>query len=139
MDDVAIDKVTHFYLDPWGPLLRAMCRAEGPTDEHFITAVKCSFPAITTFPEALARAAKTLRNRAVDYHARDLGALCMPVVVAKQDPWTGEPNPRGLRVTPKFIEFLAARWAPEGAANDPDGLNAHWDDNVKAVYRSSYV
>ena len=29
-----------------------------------------------------------------------------------------------------FIEFLGARYAPIGADNDPNGLNAHWVQNV---------
>ena len=30
-----------------------------------------------------------------------------------------------------FIEFLGARYAPVGAANDPHGLNKNWVSNVR--------
>jgi hypothetical protein len=30
-----------------------------------------------------------------------------------------------------FIDFLGARYAPVGAANDPNGLNRHWTKNVR--------
>ena len=33
-----------------------------------------------------------------------------------------------------YIEFLARRYAPVGASNDPNGLNHNWVRNVKAIY-----
>lgn len=36
-----------------------------------------------------------------------------------------------------FIKFMAARWAPVGATNDPRALNEHWPTNVKEAYRGS--
>ena len=30
-----------------------------------------------------------------------------------------------------FLEFMARRWAPVGAGNDPDGLNRHFVKNVR--------
>ena len=38
-----------------------------------------------------------------------------------------------------FTKFMATRWAPINAANDPDGLNAHWPKNVWRVYSESGV
>ena len=38
-----------------------------------------------------------------------------------------------------FTKFMAARWCPVGAANDPTGLNAHWPGNVLRAYRGSGV
>lgn len=35
-----------------------------------------------------------------------------------------------------FISFLAARYAPVGAANDPDKLNDNWERNVRVLYES---
>jgi hypothetical protein len=35
----------------------------------------------------------------------------------------------------EFLEFLAGRYCPVGAANDPDGLNVHWLGNVRHWYR----
>lgn len=64
------------------------------------------------------------------------------------DPWTWEQHPRQLVVSESFIRYLAshsapgpegkpiqAGWAPLGAANDPNNLNANWPGNVLAIYR----
>ena len=37
----------------------------------------------------------------------------------------------------EFIEFMASRWAPSGAENDPTGLNKNWAGNVDHAYRNS--
>jgi hypothetical protein len=37
----------------------------------------------------------------------------------------------------KFITFLARRYAPVGAANDPTGLNRNWEKNVRKFLQSS--
>lgn len=40
----------------------------------------------------------------------------------------------------KFIDFMAHRWAPIGAANDPRNLNVNWPGNVrKALQRNPGV
>ena len=39
----------------------------------------------------------------------------------------------------EFTKFMASRWAPINATNDPDGLNAHWPKNVWRVYQESGV
>lgn len=33
-----------------------------------------------------------------------------------------------------FIDFLGDRYAPRGAENDPSGLNASWEKNVRFFY-----
>ncbi len=38
-----------------------------------------------------------------------------------------------------FTKFMGARWAPRGATNDPDDLNAHWPKNVWRAYQGSGV
>jgi hypothetical protein len=35
----------------------------------------------------------------------------------------------------EFLEYLARRWAPIGAKNDPGGLNRHWLRNVRWALR----
>lgn len=57
--------------------------------------------------------------------------------VLKTDQWpidsaTGQLNR-------SFVEFMAARWAPTGAANDPDGLNQHWPKNVWEYFSTSGI
>ncbi len=122
-----------FYLDPFAPLIEAMVRAEGGP-EAFVRAVRCSFPGTADLPEALARAAKTIRGRVIAYQQFGIGPLLEMVRRAERDPWTGEEGPRRLRFTDRFIEFLGAHWAPLGVMNDPTGLNAHWIPNVCRIY-----
>ena len=38
-----------------------------------------------------------------------------------------------------FTKFMAARWAPVGASNDPGNLNAHWVGNVWSAYTESGI
>ena len=33
----------------------------------------------------------------------------------------------------KFVDFMAARWAPVGAENDPNNLNVNWPGNVRGA------
>jgi hypothetical protein len=40
-------------------------------------------------------------------------------------------------ITDEFWRVMGARWAPEGAANDPTGLNRHWVRNVSAAFTGS--
>jgi hypothetical protein len=35
----------------------------------------------------------------------------------------------------KFVDFMQQRWAPIGAANDPDNLNVNWAPNVRKFLR----
>ena len=133
MRDTHLDAAIAFYCDPFTPLLMAMIRAEGG-EAAFVKAIQCSYPKTKDFPEALARACKTLRNRVVEYQSRDLGPLMETQAAAAMDPWTGEALPRRLLFTTTFIEFLGARWAPVGADNDPTALNVNWVPNVTAMY-----
>lgn len=128
-----LNAAVDFYCDPFTPLLVAMIRAEGG-ETAFVKAIQCSYPKTKDFPEALARACKTLRNRVVEYQSRNLGPLMETQAAAALDPWTGEALPRRLLFTTTFIEFLGARWAPIGADNDPTALNANWVPNVTAMY-----
>lgn len=125
--------IVDYYLDPFTPLLEAIVRAEGG-EVAFVRALRCSFPNTKNYEEALSRAAKTLRNRAVAWEEFDQGPLLETVRLYGTDPWTGEDRPRRLIFTEAFIAFLGARWAPIGVANDPDNLNAHWIKNVVAIY-----
>ena len=133
MRNTYVDAAIAFYCDPFTSLLVAIIRAEGG-EAAFIKAIQCSYPKTATFPEALARACKTLRNRVVEYQSRDLGPLMETQAAAAMDPWTGEALPRRLLFTTTFIEFLGARWAPVGADNDPTALNVNWVPNVTAMY-----
>jgi hypothetical protein len=33
-----------------------------------------------------------------------------------------------------FVGFMAKRWCPIGAENDPKGLNKNWAKNVRSIY-----
>lgn len=37
-----------------------------------------------------------------------------------------------------FVGFMARRWAPVGAENDPRGLNRQWAENVRKLFRKLY-
>jgi len=106
------------YLDPFTDLLEAIIRAEGG-EAAMIRAVRCSFPETRTLDQALARCAKTIRNRALAYSEFVSKPLFESVRLPGRDPWTQEDRPRRLRVTENFIAFLGARWAPIGVINDP--------------------
>lgn len=122
-----------YYLDPFTPLLLAMVVAEGGRDA-FVRAIQCSRPDVTDFGTAMAIACKTVRNRVIEYQERGLGPVLEAAKKDGADPWTQEEQPRCLVATERFIAFLAARWAPIGAANDPTNLNQHWHANVLAAY-----
>ena len=96
--------------DDFNRLISAMVRAEGGQDA-FVKAVRCSIPDCKDFLDALSIAHNTV------YHAL----------------WDFSFTPLQNRPT-DFIEFLGARWAPCGAANDPTNLNANWVKNVKAIF-----
>lgn len=132
-----------FYLDPFGPLLRAMVRQEGG-EQAFIRAVQCSpeWAHITTFEQACAVACKTIRNHICEYQAT-LGSAFRMIPTNGVDPWTQEQRPRRLAVTQEWIRWFASRpglggkntgWAPLGAENDPKGLNTNWAPNVIRFY-----
>lgn len=94
-----------FGVDP--ALLQAIVQAEGGGD-HIITAVRCSLPSVTTRAQALDVTARSIVHALSDY--------------VKQT------NPGG------FVWFMQQRWAPNGAANDPTGLNGNWSRNVSSLW-----
>lgn len=44
------------------------------------------------------------------------------------------PSVKRLRYSDSFIETFASRWAPVGADNDPENLNANWAAGVIHIY-----
>ncbi len=56
----------------------------------------------------------------------DCRAVCRRTVVNTYARWqrAGQPGP--------FLPYLAARYAPANASNDPRGLNRHWLRNVQS-------
>lgn len=102
-----------FNLDP--ALLQAVVNAEG----DIVKAVQCSLPAITTRESALRVTCRSAIHAMCDF-------------IKQPGPWTG--GTLGENLQEDFVRFWAARWAPEGAENDPQQLNAHWPVNVYALW-----
>ena len=96
-------------------LIDAMTVAEGGP-AAFIRAVRISIPSCDDLCQARQIAANTIAHALWDY----VGGGYAPGFDA-------------------FVTFLGARWAPVGAANDPQGLNRNWVPNVLAALRSSGV
>lgn len=86
-------------------LLAAVEQAEG----HIVKAVQCSYPSVTTRTEALSITARSAVHAAFDYLAQQGSS--------------------------GFVRFWQQRWAPEGATNDPTGLNGNWAGNVERLWR----
>ena len=59
----------------------------------------------------------------------DCRRICRNTVVNTHRRWVTAGRPG------EYLRFLARRYAPIGAANDPHGYNRHWDTNVKQMYR----
>ena len=85
-------------------LIQAVVNAEG----DILKAVRCSVPSVQTRQEALVVTCRSAAHALSDYVKRNDG--------------------------PAFVQFWAARWAPQGAANDPTSLNANWPVNVAALW-----
>jgi len=85
-------------------LIQAVERAEG----DILKAVKCSLPDTTTREQALEITCRSAVHAMVDFIAAN--------------------NPDA------FVNFWAARWAPEGVANDPHNLNKNWPANVSKLW-----
>lgn len=85
-------------------LIQAVVQAEG----DIVKAVQCSIPTVTSRAQAIEILCRSAAHALNDY-VRFL-------------------DPEG------FVDFWAARWAPQGAANDPNALNANWPNNVKALW-----
>jgi hypothetical protein len=97
-----------FGLDP--ALLQAVANAEG----DIVRAVQCSLPSVTTREDALCVTARSAVH-----------AMCDWIKAAGQD--------RAERKQ-SFLAFWAGRWAPPGAENDPNNLNANWPMNVGRLW-----
>lgn len=85
-------------------LIQAVVNAEG----NILRAIQCSLPSVQT------------REKALD-------VLCRSAVHAMSD-YTKATDPEG------FVDAWAKRWAPQGASNDPTGLNQNWSSNVKRIW-----
>lgn len=85
-------------------LIQAVVTAEG----NILKAVQCSLPGVKTREEAIEVTCRSAAHALSDFVKGTHPAL--------------------------FVEFWAARWAPQGVANDPTHLNAHWSPNVKKLW-----
>lgn len=102
--DPDVVKTARFFgVDP--ALIQGVIAAEGGRDA-LVRAVKCSLPGIQTFEQALAVTCRSAARALSDFVKTDASK--------RRD----------------FLRFWGARWAPEGAANDPTHLNQHWPKNV---------
>lgn len=96
----------HFGLD--AKMIQAVVNAEG----DILKAVRCSLPAT--------------KDRAAA-----LDITCRSAVHAMSDFLT---NADSGDLAEGFVDFWAKRWAPQGATNDPTGLNANWPRNVLRLW-----
>lgn len=85
-------------------LIQAVVRAEG----NILKAVQCSLPNTSNVEQALEITCRSAAHAMSDY-------------IKQTDP-------------DGFVSFWAARWAPQGAKNDPTSLNANWPVNVKKFW-----
>lgn len=85
-------------------LIQAVVNAEG----DIVKAVRCSIPSVAS------------RQQAIEITCRSAVHAMSDFIKA--------------RAASDFVDWWARRWAPQGAANDPTGLNANWPKNVKALW-----
>jgi hypothetical protein len=97
----------HFGIDP--ALIQAVVIAEGG-GIAIVKAVQCTYPKVTTKQEALE-------------------ITCRSAVHAMSDYVKSHPLDRD-----EFVQFWAARWAPQGVTNDPTNLNKNWPVNVSRAW-----
>lgn len=90
-------------------LLQAVVNAEG----NIVRAVQCSIPSVQTREQALRITARSAVH-----------AMCDYIKSSQRGP---------------FVQFWAARWAPQGVANDPKGLNRNWPKNVLALWNGEQL
>ena len=69
-------------------------------------------------------AAKTVRNRLVEYAGNPLETR----TVFGPSPY------RRIVYAKPWIMWFGRKWAPLGATNDPENLNAHWTLNMLRIY-----
>jgi hypothetical protein len=115
-----MDVASHYNISPvW---LQAMIICEGGKDA-FIRAVQCSTTlGIDTYEQALHIGARSLTHAMSDFIFQNRPPA-MDWAIASKD------------FVPQFAAFLAAKWAPYPAKNDPKGLNKNWPGNfIKSVY-----
>lgn len=98
-----------FGIDP--ALIQAVVAAEG----DIVRAVRCSVPTVQTRDEALKITARSAAR-----------AMC---------DWIKGGGREGVVHREAFINFWGQRWAPPGAANDPQNLNVNWARNVVRLWR----
>lgn len=77
-----------------------------------------------TFEQQASVAAKTVRNRLVEYVGNPLEMR----TVLGASPY------RRIVYSQPFILWFGRQWAPPRAANDPTNLNAHWGTNCCKIY-----
>jgi hypothetical protein len=85
-------------------LLQAIVTAEG----NIVRAVQCSVPSVTTRDQALRITARSVVHRMCDFTKAHDGA--------------------------GFVKYMQSFWAPTGAENDPQNLNANWAPNVTKLW-----
>ena len=90
------------------------------------------------FKQLMANAVKTAENNKKNFGvlsvktANPNGVLARSVSNNLQRFETGKtPAPWIKDKPPKFVDFMADRWAPIGAKNDPNNLNKNWAPNVR--------
>jgi hypothetical protein len=91
----------------------------GPGREFGVLSVKAP-----TYGAQLDLCCQTVRHRLVQYD-QDSQALAL-----HQAP----DGKQTVVYAPDFISWFAGIWAPNGASNDPDGLNRNWSRNVGYWY-----
>lgn len=100
----------------WGlppQAIQAMLEAEGNKQgkdpNAILRAVRSSLPKTVTRQEAIEVACRSFTHALSDF------------IVQHQ-------------FGPTFVSFLANRWAPVGAANDPHNQNKYWPQNVTRLW-----
>ena len=97
---------------------------------------------LNKFKQIMANAVKTAEHNKKNFgvlsvKTADPGSTLHKSVSNNMDRWiSGQPAAPWLTVNPsndKFVDFMQQRWAPIGAENDPNNLNANWSHNVRSA------
>lgn len=123
-DEMALIKIAakQFGVDPYFIAAIRKCENGGPGREFGVLSVPAP-----TYAEQLDVCCRSVRHRLNEYTA-DVQAAAVAVL---------HETPGGANVlvySHDFIEWFSRIWAPQGAANDPTGLNANWARNVWYQY-----
>ena len=108
---MAVDPDVYRIAKRWGmdpTLIQAVVKAEG----NILRAVQCSIPSVKTREEAIEITCRSAVHALCDFLDDS-------------------------RLRPEFVNFWAARWAPQGAVNDPTGLNQNWAGNVLEIWEKA--